>query len=225
MESNYFQNLSPQQLTQIIESASILYCPIGSLEWHERHLPFGVDVFIAQAICEGACARSGGCILPPLYFGTDTVYSEEGNEYRGMNVQSKRVLPGSIYPLDEGVFYALLKQVIENAYTQGFKKVVVVTGHCEPTQMKIVSRIYNEFKVKGCIVFPREGVFFEGSLDHAGAIETRLMMAIKPELVHLERLNKPYEALIGDDPHQATREEGEKQLEKIVTQLVNMIVG
>lgn len=219
-----FEEMQPSDLEEVINSNGICYLPLGTLEWHERHLPFGVDSFTAYEICKRTCAITGGCVIPPMYFGTDTVYEENGQSFRGMNVAAKRILPGSIYAMDENFFYLLIHQIIQNILNQGFKKLVIVSGHCEPAQIRVLNKIYDEKNQNiDLIVFPRNGIFFEGSLDHAGEIETRLMMAIRPDLVDLEKLQEPYEAIIGEDPKSANQEDGQKQLENIINQLTSLI--
>lgn len=219
-----FENLHPADLQHIIENESIAYLPLGSLEWHERHLPFGVDAIIAYEIGIKSVKSTGGTVLPPLYIGTDTIYNEGGKEYRGMNIQAKRVLEGSIYPLKREVFKEVVLQILQNLQRQGFKNVVVIAGHCEPEQLKVLNEVTanNSLDMK-IIQFPNETTFFEGSLDHAGEIETRLIMYLRPKLVQLNKLSKPYTAIVGGDPHKATRKEGKKQFEAIVRQLISIV--
>jgi creatinine amidohydrolase len=219
-----FEKLHPQELAEIIKTTGTIFVPLGTLEWHERHLPFGVDLYIAYKICLITSKNTGGCVLPPIFLGTDTVYEEDGKKYRGMNIQAKKILPGSIYPLDENIFKKLIESLVCNLISQGFKRIVMVTGHCEPTQMKILQEI-NDKQDDNCkiILFPNKNIFFNGGLDHAGEIETRLMMAIDESLVDLSKLSKPYTALIGEDPIKATKEDGIEQINNIVKQLTRIL--
>ena len=221
-----FEKLHPHQLEIILATTSTVFVPLGVLEWHEKHLPFGVDALVAYEICLKVCKKVGGCVLPPTYFGTDTIYEQNGKKLRGMNVQAGKILPGSVYPLDKALFYAFVKTIMLNLKNQGFKRIVLVSGHGEPTQMQVLSKIYNEkhasIKVE---LFPRDGLSFFGGLDHAGKIETELMLAIDESLVLTDKIKKPYVALLGDDPIEANKENGIKRLDAIVEQLVLLLSG
>lgn len=221
-----FEKLHPHQLVNILATTSTVFIPLGVLEWHEKYLPFGVDAFVAYEICLRACKQIGGCVLPPTYFGTDTIYEHNGKKYRGMNVQAGKILPGSVYPLNKTLFYSLVKTIILNLKQQGFKRIVLVSGHCEPMQMQVLNKIFNEkhvdYKVE---LFPRDGLSFAGGLDHAGKIETELMLAIDESLVLTNKIEKPYIVLLGDDPIEANKENGIKRLDAIVDQLVSVLLG
>lgn len=219
-----FEELKPHEIEKIVKESEIIYLPLGTLEWHERHLPFGVDAYTAYELCKRACNKTGGCVIPPLYFGTDREHKIKGKIFHGMDARAERILPGSIYFLKKNQFYKLLKQIITNISQQGFKKLVIVSGHSGTGQKQVFDKIFKEkFGKMKLIIIPREGVAFEGSLDHAGEIETRLMLAIRPDLVDLSKLKKPYEAMIGEDPLKARKKDGADQMIAIVEQIVRMV--
>ena len=71
------------------------------------------------------------------------------------------------------------------------------------------------------LIFP--GRLFEGGIDHAGKIETSLMLAVNKKLVHMDRLIKPTGSITGDDANLASEIEGKNRLEKVVNQIINEI--
>ena len=44
--------------------APVAWVPLGALEFHAQHLPFGTDGFTAQAVVERAARQVGGVVLP-----------------------------------------------------------------------------------------------------------------------------------------------------------------
>ena len=62
-----YERLHPAELRAELERAPLAYVPVGTLEFHGEHLPFGVDSFEAHALCVRAAERSGGVVLPPVY--------------------------------------------------------------------------------------------------------------------------------------------------------------
>ena len=218
MKVNYFEELHPDELKKIIRNSGLVFFPIGSLEWHERHLPFGLDSLVSFEICKQLCERLGGCIIPPLYFGTDREHEIEGKIFHGMDAQAKRILPGSIYFLKQNFFFNLLKSIAKNIEIQGFRKMVIVSAHSGTAQQQTLEKLAQEKLGRLQIqVFP--GKLFAGGIDHASKLETSLMLAIKPELVQLNKLTPPYEAISGDDSKQSNIKEGKKHLQSIVNQI------
>lgn len=222
MENILFEELHPGELEEIINNSGIIFLPLGSLEWHERHLPFGLDALASYEICKAVCKRTGGCVIPPLFFGTDREHDVDGKIMHGMDAKVGKVLPGSIYFLKPDVFYQVLSSIAGNVQEQGFKKLVVVSAHSGTAQHQALDRLAEEkFGDLKIFVFP--GRNFPGGIDHAGKIETNLMLTIRKDLVHIENLKKPYTGIIGDDPLASTGEEGQKQFEMIVKDIKETI--
>ena len=106
-----FENLKPQELEKIIKTSGIVYLPLGTLEWHERHLPLGLDAMVSEALCLSACEKTGGCVIPPMYFGTDREHNVNGKILHGMDAKAGKELVGSIYYLNDELFFEVLKTI------------------------------------------------------------------------------------------------------------------
>ena len=66
-----FAHARPDEILAAREVCGILWLPVGQLEWHGPHLPFGVDPLNAESTAL-ACAREmGGLVLPTLFCGTE----------------------------------------------------------------------------------------------------------------------------------------------------------
>lgn len=218
------EEANPTLLSSIKDDSGIVYLPLGTLEWHQQHLPFGVDAYISHELCKRVAKQTGGCIMPPLYFGTDREHQVGKKLLHGMNVKAGKILPGNFYFLKENLFSELLEQIVDNVEEQGLKKLVIISAHSGTAQQRVIEKLKgNNQRGLEIIIFP--GKLFAGGIDHAGKIETSYMMAIRPDLVKIDRLKEPpYEALIGDDPKQSSREDGERRLMETVEQIVVEVI-
>lgn len=218
-KAHKFEELDPETLKKVMDKHPILYLPLGTLEWHQQHLPFGLDATVSYYLCQQACIKTGGAIIPPLYFGTDREHDINGKTFHGMDATVAKILPGNLYYLNEDLFFSLIRSIAINTAEQGFKTLVIVSAHSGTAQQRTIERLSKEgIKNLSILVFP--GKKFIGSIDHAGKTETSMMLAIDDTKVNLPKLKKPYEALIGKDPLKATKEEGKERLTKIVDQIV-----
>lgn len=223
MNVNLFEELHPDELAKIIKKSGIVYLPLGTLEWHERHLPFGLDAMVSYEICKALCKRIGGCVIPPLYFGTDREHKVEGNVFHGMDARAKRVLPGSVYHLKKNFFHRLLRDIAENVRQQGFKMLVIVSAHSGSAQQEVLEKLAQENTDQlQILTFP--GKKFAGGIDHASKRETGLMLALREDLVHLQKLSLPYEAIAGEDPLLANKSEGKKHFDAIIKDIAREIL-
>lgn len=217
-----FEKLHPDELTKIIQDSGIAFLPLGTLEWHEHHLPFGLDAFISHEICKEVCEKTGGVVIPPLFFGTDKEHEIDGEILHGMDAKVGKILLGNIYFLKPDLFYDLLKSITENISKQSFKKLVVVSAHSGTAQHQALEKLSKE-KIGNLEILTFPGRGFSGGMDHAGKIETSLMLAIKKDLVHLHKLKKPFTGILGDDPLDSDQTSGQIQLKNIITEITKKV--
>ncbi|MBI5725579.1 MAG: creatininase family protein [Planctomycetes bacterium] len=182
-----YELLRPEQVKAIREKCPIVYIPAGSLEWHGVQNPLGTDGLKAHAICCEAAIRHGGIVLPAFYLGI--LGDREGwgpAGWKGFTVTS-----GTVELMWANMFRLALGLIAD-----GWKTLVGVTGHdIEPQRDAIHNAIQQAAKgspAKGFAI--TEGENWEGgeamrfSMDHAGAWETSVMMAVHPGRVDLESL-------------------------------------
>jgi creatinine amidohydrolase/Fe(II)-dependent formamide hydrolase-like protein len=142
----------------------------------------------------------------------------------GIDAKVGKILPGSIYFLKSDLFYQVLKSIAENIAKQGFKKLVIVSGHSGIAQHQALEKLSKE-KIKNLKIFVFSGRNFPGGIDHGSKIETSLMLKIRKELVQINQLKKPYTGIIGEDPLTANERDGEKQFNAIVESIEKEITG
>ena len=86
--------------------------PLGSTEQH-AHLSLGTDAILCERGAVEAAAPEGVPVLPVLPFGLTPTFS---------------AYPGTI-SLRMTTYLALLGDVLDSLYTQGFRRIVLLSGH------------------------------------------------------------------------------------------------
>ena len=222
------EEMSPSQFVAARDSAPIAYVPLGTLEWHEKHLPLGNDALKAHGLCCRIAERTGGVVLPPLYWGVDRWLERDGRPLRGKDWNAGFPLPGSMYQLGDALFRQLMEKILREVLAQGFELVVVMSGHNARNQEAIIREVAAAFNQQaGCervwaiSEYEPAQELFGFARDHAGKWETSLMMELRPELVDMGRLepdrSQPLLATSGVDPRgEATAALGRRCVEATV---------
>jgi len=225
--------LTPQEFKERLLKAPIAYLPLGTLEWHGRHMPLGADGLISSGFFIELARKIGGIVLPMLFIGPDYFKSIEGKEYYGMDIYSypskekPQKLTGSAYWVSGEFFKQVLEVILKQLMRAGFK-IVVAHGHMPSTMLfnKHINQWEEEFGLEllNCwqkAMSPKLGL----QTDHAAANETSLMMALRPNLVNIDNLPKKIKekplGILGMDPREhASSEVGKKiinlQLDRMV---------
>src|SRR5258708_17838468 len=157
--------------------------PVGATEQHGPHLPIGTDTSIANALCDAVSERPGAPVLPAI-----PVACSYGHG---------TVLPGTL-SLSAELLAAVCRQYAEWAATSGLTRLLFVNSHFGNTASLGIAtdhlRLYRPDLRVGVVDWwsidsevARETVL-EGDDVHAHRAETSLMLAIAPQLVHLDRL-------------------------------------
>ncbi len=64
-----FDRLTPSAVRERRDACDVAYLPVGGLEWHGSHMPFGTDYFTVAYLAEESARRFGGVAFPPLIWG------------------------------------------------------------------------------------------------------------------------------------------------------------
>jgi creatinine amidohydrolase len=209
-----YERAHPRELREAVERAPLAYVPIGTLEFHGEHLPFGVDSFEAHGLCLRAAARSGGVVLPPVYLASGCLD-----------------LPYTL-TFEPELVAAWVGATLGQLAGRGFRAVVVLTGHGPLDLNHLLKRVcaeaeadHPELAAYGLcwlelnaarMTAPEPGE--PTAVDHAALVETSWMLALEPELVRLDRLSDDPQAvhpgIYGSNPRfTASAEFGERQIE------------
>ena len=176
--------MSWPQAREALRQAAVALLPVGSTEQHGMHLPLGTDWLTAQEIARRASARGPWLVLPTIPVGV----SEHHRQFWG----TLWVPPDVLRDYVLGVARAL-------AY-HGLRRLVIVNGHGGNTaaleeaarrlrQERIYAFVYVWWRAIPEII----AQLIEGSGSHAGELETAVVLALAPELVHPENYRETAE--------------------------------
>jgi len=235
-ETVLYTHLTPAEFRARLAAAPIAYLPLGTLEWHGEHLPYGSDGLQSQGFFVELARRAGGIVLPMLFLGPDIHEDIDGLPYYGMDVfgfekGAHQQLEGSAYWVDDGLFGAMLEAILARLARTGFK-IVVAHGHGPSTKFFAEhSAVWSErFGLKLLICWDEvHGDAQTGLMtDHAAANETSLMLALHPDLVRMDALPVDPQvwprAIMGPDPRvHASPEAGREIIRKNVDWLEGVL--
>jgi creatinine amidohydrolase len=216
--------------------------PLGATEPHNLHLPYGTDTYQVEAIGSLACERASKqgarvVMLPPLPYGTET------NQMRfpmAMNLNPSTVA-------------RVVTDLVASLEAHGVRKCVLLNGHGGNDLKWVLRELYPITKVhlflcnwwKVASDIDRE--VFEDAGDHAGALETSLVLAHFPGLVEMDRadagatarsrfeavgrgwveITRPWHLLTTNsgagDPRPATAEKGRRITEAVVDRIASFL--
>ena len=192
--------LRPGELLHILDKFPVAYQPVGTIEWHGRQNPLGCDAIKAEMLCLEAAKKTGGVVMPPIFFATDAFRDLGHGVGLGMDAAAGFQLPGSFYKMDDGLLRAYCKAACENYLARGFKLVIIVSGHNAIAQQYLFDQLCYEMKSdEGVepVCFTMEYAVLEKDdprrhSDHAGFYETSMMMHLLPGRVN-PRANDGYD--------------------------------
>jgi creatinine amidohydrolase len=154
----------------------IAILPWGATEAHNYHLPYATDNvqcdWIAAEAARVAWERGAKVVvLPTVPFGVNTGQLD---------------IPLTIN-MNPSTQIAVLRDVVEALDGQGLRKLVLLNGHGGNDFRQMIREVSPRTKVFICAVDWWKVVdpagFFEKSGDHAGELETSVMLHVAPDLV------------------------------------------
>jgi len=212
------EHLRPAEIEAAMSACPTLLQPIGTVEWHGLHNITGLDALKAQALCIRAAERAGCLVAPPVFGGIG-----------GLDEPHTFVMdPDDGY--DSRVVRGWYETLCKEAHRQGFRAMVLLTGHYGAGQQILVRE--TAVRMSRLLHMPVLGTpeYFlaldEGYTgDHAAFFETSLMMELDPDSVRLDRLadlkeGESHQGVGGRDPKKhATRADGARLAEAMVGRL------
>jgi creatinine amidohydrolase len=191
-----YEEMFPWQIARAIAEVPLCYVPLGVLEWHGEHNVVGLDTIKAHALCVEAARRSGGVVVPPLYWATDEREDLGDGTYLtgGVEHGERYHVPGNMFWLRPQTFHDLLLDMYEAMRRRGFRAIVVLTGHwSRRVHLPTLEATGRDFLAERPAM--RWALFTDQQLaeglpypwEHAAGGETSLLMAIRPDLVDLSQ--------------------------------------
>ena len=189
--SVFSQKLSPfwEELTSsdfvlaVGQSEGVCVIPIGVIEKHAQQLPLGTDVYTAREISKRAAAKEY-CIIYPFYFA-------------GQIFEAKHQ-PGTI-AYTSGLMFKLLDETCREISRNGIKKIILVNGHGgNASWLQYFCQIQLESPRDYAVYYTTPSASQDAQRKiaelrktatggHADEVETSAMLAVRPDLVKMER--------------------------------------
>lgn len=187
-EDMEWKYMLPWQMEQAVKEGQICILPIGSLERHGEHIPYGCDAGIAETLAVRAAEQTPAVVFPTCYFG---------------QVHEAAMHRGAVnFPAE--MLTAHLRMLLSQIAYNGFRKILIISGHGG-------NRLWLQFLEKTLIDEERNYCLYITDPDsvlndeerrqldhvydtkdgHAGETETSLCMAAMPGCVDLSRQRFP----------------------------------
>ena len=169
--------LLPHEIDDALAKRSVVYIPLGSIEYHSRHLPVGLDGLNAHGVCIRAAARTGGIVLPALYYGVGGGHTS---------------YPWTIMAKSGSAISDLLKETLRRLASFEVKVAVLFTGHFSDEQLALIDELADRWNASGsglkALALSVNRTDVRTAPDHAGVFETTLLSSMWPDRVQLDRL-------------------------------------
>jgi len=236
----YYIECRPDELAALVKTAPVAFWPLGLIEHHGWHLPVGFDGLKAERICIRIAEKTGGVLLPTMWWGC-----LGGHD---------RFLWTHYQPLEASD--AILNRMVEQLIAFGFRAILLLAGHYPWVQL-LNRRLPEARQAHPDVLFiwgtevniAAPDVLLPG--DHAGREETSYGLCLLPELMDMRALRpgrdpadswpagiapaepdvpgvvidaaQPLFAQFGVDGRLATAVRGEEAIVRLVDQLAEII--
>lgn len=217
--------------------------PMGATEPHNLHLPYGTDSIEAQTLVDRCCARAwelGGRVvqLPTIPYGTET------------NMQQFPLAMN----LQPSTLFLVLRDLVETLEASGLRKLLIFNSHGGNEFKPFLREIYGRTKVQIFLcnwyqmIRDKASQICDYADDHAGEMETSLILSFRPDLVQHSQdgkltadagerrelklealregwvgLTRPWHLLTTNsgsgNPHQANAAKGEQLAQSVVARI------
>ena len=197
MVSGFLAELSWDRFRDAVAGGDVpVLIPAGSTEQHGLHLPLNTDQLLPTEVCRRVSEQRRALIAPTLTFGYKSQQKAGGGNW----------FPGTL-SLDGSHLVGWVKNVLTELGRHGVRNICIVNGHYENswflheavdlalremrwdgvTDARIMLTSYWDYIGRDTI----ERIYPDGfagiELEHAGVMETSMMLAAHPRLVHLDR--------------------------------------
>jgi creatinine amidohydrolase len=172
-----------------------------------------------------------------LFLGPDEAKTMQEQEFFGMDLFGSQdgqpqQFPGSAYWVSDDLFRIMLEAILKQLKRAGFR---IVVAHGHTPSVELFNRFIEEWgKSYDLELFTclrdDESDGFGLQTDHAAANETSLVMALRPELVQMDKLSQdPDEwpaGVSGKDPRRyASAEVGRASIEMQVKRMSDLLLN
>ncbi len=230
--------MTSEDFLNAVDEKTVVILPIGAVEEHGAHLPLNTDTIQPEKVAAdvaGNLEKEGYTVIvaPTVNYG---------------NCHSTANFPGTI-SISVDSLRSIVYDILTEFMRHGIKNIVVLSGHAGRNHMAGLRTAaedaleYGNAKIMVLsdydIAYKDLGNTVPADDGHAGMLETSRVLAIRPELVKMDRAGEthpkfpPYRVLKDAERYfpegymgyadRANTELGEKSNESIALQLTEMI--
>jgi creatinine amidohydrolase len=211
MRTVQFELLRPGEIAAERDRCPLIFLPIGPLEWHSMHLPYGTDALNATEVARRVAQRVGGVVLPTCFWGTER--ERPSTTARSLGFSEHDYIVGMDFPKNilkslycrEEFLSLLVREMLDRLLQLKYRLIVIVNGHGASNQIATLQRLCVEYtntspaRVLLALAWPTNDEIAPIGPGHADAAETSLMMVMHPETVDLSQLPPVAEPLRNQD--------------------------
>ena len=179
LPSRFFSELTQPEIAAQFKKNPLVILPAGSVEQHGPHLPTGTDTLAANMIAQHVAERMDGLVLPATPLGVTPMHMPfEGTITLTPDTYMRVVIETCASTAKHGAKYLMLM----NWHEGNIPSLAIAAETLHRTHGMTV------LTVQACYVAEE---LYGGScngLTHGGEIEALAVLANRPELVHLDRI-------------------------------------
>ncbi len=184
MPSRYFAELSQPEIAAQFKKNPLVILAAGSVEQHGPHLPTGTDMYAVDVIAEAVAERMDGLVLPSTPLGVTPLHMP----YEGT------------ITLTPETYMRVVVETCASTARHGAKYLLLINWH-EGNISSLAIAAETLHREHGLTVATAQACYVAADLfgqecnglTHGGEIEALAVLARRPELVHLERIDKSSE--------------------------------
>ena len=179
LPSRYFIELTQPEIAAQLKKNPLVILPAGSVEQHGPHLPTGTDIFASNVIGHAVAERMDGLVLPGGPLGVTPMHMP---------------FEGTI-TLTPDTYMRVVTETCVSTAKHGAKYLLVLNWHEGniPSLAIAAESLHRDYgmtvlTVQACYVAAEMFGKDYGGLTHGGEIEALAVLAYRPDLVHLDRI-------------------------------------
>lgn len=174
------RDLVNTDILKLTKRKSVAVIPVGSIEQHGPHLPVSTDSDIISHIARQVSDKNGFLLLPTIQYGV----SFEHHPFFNMSI--------STHTLQK-----ILVELCISLSKNGINTVIILNGHHgnQNALRRLQDKVSKIGGIKQRIFVYSYWHFMKRKFDHAGFVETSIMLAISDKVL----MNKAKKGLIPDN--------------------------
>lgn len=194
LDKRLMAHLTWQEFAQRVQNNYIFLFVAGAIEQHGPHLPLGFDYMMGYEIALKLAEMYPAVVLPPLTYGYRSQATIGGGDK----------FPGTTSLGAEALMFTV-RDILEELLRHQVRRIVLINSHLENhhfltegielarqrrslAESKILLTSWGFFVKETTLDSLFDGNFPGWDPEHAAVVETSAMLAVRPDIVDLEKL-------------------------------------